>query len=85
MDVIGSGNIHRCRGQPYEATIYSLQAESVQLETFEAMSKTELTLAVEASDEENPKKRREFTTSLKLPVNFSKLTATCSHSGNQGT
>ena len=84
MDVIGSGNIHRCRGQPYEATIYSLQAESVQLETFEAMSKTELTLPVEASDEENPKKRKELT-SLKLPVNFSKLTATCSHSGNQGT
>lgn len=84
MDVIGSGNIHRCRGQPYEATIYSLQAESVQLETFEAMSKTELTLAVEASDEENLKKRKELT-SLKLPVNFSKLTATWSNSGNQGT
>ena len=83
MDVIGSGNIHRCRGQPYEATIYSLQVDSVQLETFEAMSKMELTLAVEASDEENPK-RKELT-SLKLPVNFSKLTATCSHSGNQGT
>ena len=84
MDVMGSGNIHRCRGQPYEATIYSLQAESVQLETFEAMSKTELTLAVEASDGENQKKRKELT-SLKLPVNFSKLTTTCSHSGNQGT
>ena len=84
MDVIGSGNIHRCRGQPYEATIYSLRAQSVQLETFEATSKTELTLAVEASDEENLKKRKELT-SLKLPVNFSKLTATCSHSGNQGT
>ena len=80
LDLIGSGNIHRCRCQPYEATIYSLQAEGVQLETFEAMSRTELTLAVEASDEEQQKK----ITSLKLPVNFSKVTATCSHSGNGG-
>ena len=48
LDVIGSGNCHRCRDiEPYEATIYSLQAE--KLETFSAISKVELTLAVEGT------------------------------------
>ena len=82
MDVIGSGNIHKCKCEPYAATVYSLRAESVQLERFEATSKMELTLAVKASDEENPKKRKELT-SLTLPVDVPKLNAT--YSSNQGT
>ena len=70
-DVIGSGNIHRCREiEPCEATIYSLQAE--KLETFSATSKTELMLAVEGTSEEGqPKKRKQFSY-LELPVDFSK-------------
>ena len=48
LDVIGSGNIHRCRGiQPYAATIYGLQTD--ELKNFSAISKIELTLAVEGT------------------------------------
>ena len=71
LDVIGSGNIHRCREvQPFEATIYGLQAD--KLETFAAISKTELTMTVEGtSDEEQRKKKKQFS-SLELPVDFTK-------------
>ena len=70
-DVIGSGNIHRCREiQPFEATIYSLQAD--KLERFTAISKVELTVTVDAkSDEEKRKKKKQFS-SLELPVDFTK-------------
>ena len=81
LDVIGSGNIHKCRNLPYEATVYSLQAEGVKLETFRANSKTELTLAVKATSDEE---QQEKITSLKLPVNFSKDTTNCSHSSTGG-
>ena len=69
MDVLGSGNIHRCREiEPHEAAIYSLQAD--KLETFNAVSKVELTMTVGGNDEQ-PKKRKQFS-SLELPVDFSK-------------
>ena len=56
LDVIGSGNIHRCRQiQPYEAAIYSLQAE--KLEKFAAVSKVELTVTVEGTSDEEPQKK----------------------------
>ena len=68
LDVIGSGNIHRCREiQPFEATVYGLQAD--KLETFAAISKVELIIEG-ASDEEQRKKRKQFS-SLELPVDFS--------------
>ena len=72
LDVIGSGNIHRCREfQPHEATIYSLQAD--KLEMFNAVSKVELTMTVtESSDDEQQKKRKQFS-SLELPVDFYKV------------
>ena len=74
-DVIGWGNIHRCREiQPFEATIYGLQADN--LETFSAISKVELTVTVDAnSDEEQRKKKKQFS-SLELPVDFSKESLT---------
>ena len=70
LDVIGSGNIHRCREiQPFEATVYALKADKVK--TFSAISKVELTLTVEGtSDEEQQKKKKQFS-SLELPVDFS--------------
>ena len=70
-DVIGSGNIHRCREiQPFETTVYSLQAD--KLERFAAISKVELTMTVDAkSDEEKRKKKKQFS-SLELPVDFTK-------------
>ena len=70
-DVIGSGNIHRCRKiQPFEAAVYSLQAD--KLERFAAISKVELTVTVDAkSDEVQRKKKKQFS-SLELPVDFSK-------------
>ena len=57
--MIGSGNIHRCRIQPCQAAIYTLQAEGEKLETFKAVSKIELTLETENS-------------SLEIPVNFTR-------------
>ena len=76
LDVIGSGNIHRCREiEPFEAAVYGLQAE--KLETFSAISKTKLTLAAdeESFDKEYEEKRKDFS-SLELPVVFSKETVT---------
>ena len=70
-DVIGSGNIHRCREiQPFEATIYSLQAD--KLETFTAISKVELTVTVDATSDEDQRKKKKQFSSLELPVDFSK-------------
>ena len=67
--MIGSGNIHRCREvQPFEATIYGLQAD--KLETFAAISKTELTMTVEGLSEEEQRKKRKQFSSLELPVDF---------------
>ena len=68
LDVIGSGNIHRCREvQPFEATVYGLQTD--KLETFSAISRVELTLGT--SDEEQ-RKKKQFS-SLELLVDFSKV------------
>ena len=70
LDVIGSGNIHRCREvKPYEATIYGLGSEKLQ--SFEAVSKTDLTLAVGGNSQEEPNQRNQIT-SLELPVEFSR-------------
>ena len=70
-DVIGSGNIHRCREiQPFEAAVYSLQTD--KLERFAAISRVELTVTVDAkSDEVQRKKKKQFS-SLELPVDFTK-------------
>ena len=71
LDVIGSGNIHRCREiQPFEATIYGLKAD--KLETFTATGKIELTLAVDGTSEEGQQKNKKQFSSLKIPVGFSK-------------
>ena len=70
-DVIASGNIHRCREiQPFEATVYSLQAD--KLERFAAISKVELTVTVDAKSEEVQRKKKKQFSSLELPVDFSK-------------
>ena len=74
LDVVGSGNIHRCREiEPHEATIYSLQTGG--LDTFSAISKTELILTVDGTledDEEQQKNKRKQYSVLELPVAFSK-------------
>ena len=65
FDVMGSGNIHRCREiQPFEATIYGLQSDN--LEKFAAISTAELTLSVKKE------KKKKLFTSLELPVDFSR-------------
>ena len=71
LDVIGSGNIHRCREiEPHEAAIYSLQTEGQDM--FSAISTAELTIAVKGSlREEHEKKRKQFSF-LELPVDFSR-------------
>ena len=63
LDVIGSGNIHRCRQiEPCEATIYSMEGD--KLKSFSAIGKAELTLDMEAQQKKFPP--------LELPVSFSK-------------
>ena len=61
--MIGSGNIHRCRARPFEASVYSLEAKSEKLKTLKANSKTELTLEVDKKIESS---------SLEIPVNFTR-------------
>ena len=60
-----------CRKPPFEAAIYSLNAEGEKQEKFNAISKSELTVEVEESlDHQQQQKRQHF--SMELPVNFSK-------------
>ena len=68
--MIGSGNIHRCRVQPFEATIYNFEAEGEKFETFKAVSNVCLTLEVEETSEEQRTKTEH--SSLEIPVNFTR-------------
>ena len=70
-DVIGPENTHRCRIHPHEAAIYSLEAEGENIDMFKAISKTELTLMVEETSDEQPEKKKEHSY-VEFPVNFSK-------------
>ena len=62
---------HRCRAEPFEATIYSLEAAGKALEIFKANFQAELTIEVEesAAEESQETKRASY---LELPLNFSR-------------
>ena len=66
--MIGPENTHR--DPPFEAADYNLKAEGKKLEKFRANSKTELTVVVEDSSEQENKKEEHSI--LELPVDFSK-------------
>ena len=71
LDVIGLDCCHKCREEPFEAAVYSLEAEGQVLEKFRADSKAELTVEVEDSSKDQQEKKQEHS-SLELPDDFSK-------------
>ena len=65
LDVMELDSCHKCRGPPFEAAIYSLEAEGEKLGKFRADVNAELTVELEEQD----KKERSF---MELPVDFTK-------------
>ena len=65
LDVLELDNCHKCRGPPFEAAIYNLEAEGEVLEKFRADVKAELTVEVEEQEETE----RSF---MALTVDFTK-------------
>ena len=64
-------NCHRCRAEPFEATIYSLEATNKALEKFKANFQAELTIEPDEASAQQSKKKTE-SSSLELPLNFSR-------------
>ena len=62
---------HRCRADPVEAAIYSLQAKGIELEKFWANASAELTVEVEETAEEQNQKKQERSF-VELPLDFAK-------------
>ena len=62
---------HKCRGPPFEAAIYSLEAEGEVLEKFRADVNTVLTVEIEESSNDQQETVKEHSY-LALPVDFSK-------------
>ena len=69
LDVVRLDNCHRCRAEPFEATIYSLEATDKALERFKGNFQTELTIEVEETSAQQSQEKQER---LELPLNFSK-------------
>ena len=69
--MIGLDCCHKCREEPFEAAVYSLEAEGEVLDKFRANTKSELTVEVADSSKDQQEKKREHS-SLELPVDFSK-------------
>ena len=70
LDVINLECEHRCRAEPVEAAVYSLEAEVQDLKKFRGTSKMELTVEVESSEQEEEKKTEHCL--LELPVDVTK-------------
>ena len=67
--MIGPENTHKCREPPFEAAVYSLQAEGEKLERFWANSWAELTVEIDKTSKRQ--KQKQERSSLELPVDFS--------------
>ena len=65
LDILELDYCHKCRGPPFEAAIYSLEAEGEVLEKFRADVNAELTVELEEQEE----RERSF---MALPVDFTK-------------
>ena len=61
---------HKCRADPVEAAIYSLEAKGEDLESFRGVATAESTVELEESAT-HPDKMQDHS-SLELPVDFSK-------------
>ena len=68
-------NCHRCRAEPFEATIYSLVTTGTALDTFRANFQAGLTIELEdtaSTSKEKPEKAKTEQSSLELPLDFSR-------------
>ena len=65
MNVLELDYCHKCRGPPFEAAIYSLEAEGEVLDKFRADANAELTVELEEQEETER-------SSLALPLDFTK-------------
>ena len=64
-------NCHRCRPEPFEATIYSLEATGKALEIFKANFEAELTIEPDKAMTQQSQEKPE-SSSLELRLNFSR-------------
>ena len=64
-------NCHRCRAEPFEATIYSFEAPGKALEIFKANFEAELTIEPDETAAQQSKEKPEIS-SLELRLNFSR-------------
>ena len=74
LDVVRLDNCHRCRAEPFEATIYSLEATDRELEIFKANFEAELTIEPDETAAQQSQVKPE-TSSLELRLNFSREVA----------
>ena len=65
-------NCHRCRAEPFEATIYSLEATDKALELFKGNFQAALTIEVEETSTQQSQEKQER---MELPLNFSRTDA----------
>ena len=65
LDVVGLDNFHLCRGDPFEAAVYSLEATGEGVKRFKANSQAALSVETGEASELH-------TSSLELPVDFTK-------------
>ena len=69
MDFVNLEYGHRCRADPVEAAVYSLQATGEEVDRFRANATAEVTVDLESKDQEEKKQEH---SSLELPVDFIK-------------
>ena len=62
---------HRCRAEPVEAAVYSLEAKGEELDKFRANASAELTVELEETTDEEEERKLEYS-SMELPVDFTK-------------
>ena len=64
-------NCHRCRAEPFEATIYNLEAIDKVVEIFKANFEAELTIEPDETTAQQSQEKPE-SSSLELRLNFSR-------------
>ena len=64
-------NCHRCRAEPFEATIYSLEATDKSLEIFKANFQAKLTIEPDETAAQQSQEKLK-SSSLELRLNFSR-------------
>ena len=71
MKVINLEYGHRCRAEPVEAAVYSLEATGVYIHKFRANASAELTVELEETADEEQEKKLEYS-SMELPLDFTR-------------